>query len=299
MTEVAVAARGLLDAHPHCRATPRLAMLDFDVEMRTPDDKLTRYLTELYAPMQSTQPGPADHVLTLSSSGPAGATTWSVHLDATRVIASPAPSVAFSYLLWEANRRAIDATSDLVAVHASAAVSGDVAIVLPGPMGAGKSTLVASLVRAGLGYLTDEVVGFDASTGLIRPYPKYISVGEALDDLVPPVPESIRAFIGDQRLVPPDAIRRGAAAGATRPRVIVTPRYERGATAALERLSPAAALGMLAQHAFHIERDGQRTLDVLADVVEQSSCFALVSGDVPTATSVLLDQLDRVQEPVS
>ena len=151
--------------------------------------------------------GDAEHVLTLSSS--AGALVGAPRRD--RVLSTPAPSIAFSYLLWEANRRAIDATSDPVLVHASAAVFDGTAIVLPGPMGAGKSTLVASLVRQGLGYLTDEVVAFDPSTGTIRPYPKYLSLGREFAQLLAAAPpETVRAFVGDQTLVPPDALRSGA-----------------------------------------------------------------------------------------
>jgi len=280
--------RHRLDEYPAGGETPRLELLGFDVVMRVPNEELAAYLTELYAPMVT--PGRAEHVLTLSSS----AGLWSVHIDATRVLSTPAPSVAFSYLLWEANRRAIDATTVAVPVHASAAVFDGGAIVLPGPMGAGKSTLVAALVRAGLGYLTDEVAAFDPVTRAIVPYPKYLSLGPELAHLLAAPPESVRPFIGDQTLVPPDVLRPGAAAPAAVPRLVVAPRFERGAAATIEPLRPAEALSTLAQHAFHIEQDGPRTLDVLAGVVEQASCYRLVSGDVEEATALLLDLIDEV-----
>lgn len=283
MADLAVRVRRVLDGYPSGGETPRLALLDFDVAVRTPTEDLARYLTGLYAPLQVA--GTAEHLLTLTTN----AGIWSVHLDATRVITTPAPSIAFSFLLWEANHQAIDRTSDRVLVHASAAEFDGAAIVLPGPMGAGKSTLVASLVRAGLGYLTDEVVALDPSSGLIRPYPKYLSLGGALGDLAPAPPESVRPFVGEQHLVPPDAIRSGALGAPVRPRLVVTPRYERGATTTVEPLGPAEAVSTLAQHAFHIERDGQRTLDVLARVVEASSCYRLVSGDIDEATAALLE----------
>ncbi len=288
MAEPVSRLRRLIDEIPARGETPRLSLLDFDVVMRVPDEDLARYLTELYAPMRTS--GTAAHVLTLSSRQG----FWSVHLDATRVLSTPAPSIAFSYLLWVANRQAIEATTGPVLVHTSAATSGDAAIVLPGPMGAGKSTLVAALVRAGLGYLTDEVVAFEPSSGVIRPYPKYLSLGSEFAPQVTPLPESLRVFVGDQTLVPPDALRPGAVAPAARARLIVSPRYERGATAAIEPLGGAEALSMLAQHAFHVERDGQRTLEVLAEVVECSSCYRLVSGTVEEATAALLELIDAL-----
>ncbi|MGZ4753983.1 MAG: hypothetical protein ACXWA9_03710 [Acidimicrobiia bacterium] len=300
MDEPRAEVRRLLDGYPNTAegeragATPRLCLLGFDVEMHTPDAELTRYITQLYAPMRRADQ--AEHVLTLSRSGPAGAAgpEWAVHLDAIRVVATPAASIAFQYLLWEANRQAIESSTDFVLVHASAAVFDGMAMVLPGPMGAGKSTLAAALVREGLGYLTDEVVALDPATGLIRPYPKYLSLGGALADLVPQPPASIRAFLGDQHLVAPEAIRPGSIAAAAPPRLVVAPRYEPGAGTTLDRLTPAAALSILAQHAFHIERDAQRTLDVLGTVVDHSQCFQLVSGDVAGATATLLELVAEI-----
>jgi hypothetical protein len=52
---------------------------------------------------------------------------------------------------------------------------------------------------------------------------------------------------------------------------------------------PAAGLAALAQHAFHIDADAARTLEVLGALVEQAECYELVSGDVPGATRILLE----------
>jgi hypothetical protein len=288
--------RSRLDEVPSGGATPRLALLGFDVVMRVPDPTLAAYLTELYAPLRV--PGVATSVLTLSQRGSGDDTRYAVHLDATRVVTTPAPSVAFHYLLWEANRQAIDRTRGSVLVHAAAAAADGMAVVLAGPMGAGKSTLVAALVQSGLGYLTDEVVALDPVSGEVLPYPKYLSLGGALAGLAPAPPSGIGPFLGDQQLAAPDAIRPGAVSGPGRPRLVVFPRYERGATAQVEPLRPAEALSMLAQHAFHIEEDGPRTLEVLARTVEASACFRLVSGDVEGATAALLRLVGSVRTPV-
>jgi hypothetical protein len=313
MAEAGAPVRRLLDAYPWAGTTSRLALLGFDVELRATDADMVALLADLYAPLRV--PGPAEHVLSISSTtrdprranGPAeiggrpsagrGA-RWEVHLDGVRLILTEAASIAFRHLLFEANRHAIDGTPDLVLVHASAAVLDGRAIVMPGPMGAGKSTLVAALVDAGLGYLTDEVVALDPATGVVVPYPKYISLGPALAHLVPDPRAEIRAILGDQRLVSPDAIRPGALAAAALPRVVVFPRYERGAATAVTRLRPAAALSRLAQHAFHLDHDGPRVLATLATTVERSSCFEMVSGDVDEARDALLALLDGAREPV-
>jgi hypothetical protein len=164
-------------------------------------------------------------------------------------------------------------------------------MVLPGPMGAGKSTLAWSLVQAGCSYLTDEVVALDPATGVIRPYPKYLSLGAAFADLAPPVPAGMRTVVGDQQLVPARAIRADAVSGPARPSVVVLPRYEPGARTALEPLAAADAFPAVAQHVFHLDRDGDRVLATVAAMVEGASCYRLVSGDVDAARDALLGVL--------
>ena len=296
MPDAEAAVRRLLDDHPAAGETPPLRLLDFDVVLRVPDAALGAYLTDLYAPLQAT--GNAAHVLTLAAAG----SGWSVHLDETRLLLTPARSVALRTLLWEANRQAIERTREPVLVHASAVARGGRAIVLPGPMGAGKSTVAAALVRAGLGYVTDEVVAIDAGTGRIRPYPKYLSLGAQLAELVPGPPPGVREYLGDQVLVAPDALRAGAwdpTAGPPAPALVVVPRYEPGASAALEPLDRATTLATLAQHAFHLSADCQRTLDVLDALVERAPGYSLVSGDIEGATEVLMALLDDASTMVT
>jgi hypothetical protein len=62
-----------------------------------------------------------------------------------------------------------------VFVHAGVVGVGGRAIVLPGRSFAGKTTLVAALVKAGTEYWSDEYAVLDAD-GLVHPYPKPLSV---------------------------------------------------------------------------------------------------------------------------
>jgi hypothetical protein len=64
---------------------------------------------------------------------------------------------------------------DHVFVHAGVVGVEDHAIVLPGRSFAGKTTLVAALVKAGAEYWSDEYAVLDAD-GLVHPYPKRLSV---------------------------------------------------------------------------------------------------------------------------
>jgi hypothetical protein len=64
---------------------------------------------------------------------------------------------------------------DHVFVHAGVVGVENRAIVLPGRSFAGKTTLVAALVKAGAEYWSDEYAVLDAD-GLVHPYPKPLSV---------------------------------------------------------------------------------------------------------------------------
>jgi hypothetical protein len=66
-----------------------------------------------------------------------------------------------------------------VFIHAGVVGVSERAIVLPGHSFAGKTTLVAALMRLGAGYWSDEFAALDAD-GLVHPYAKPLSVRNAL-----------------------------------------------------------------------------------------------------------------------
>lgn len=67
-----------------------------------------------------------------------------------------------------------------VFVHAGAVSWNGGAIVIPGRSYSGKSTLVAALVRAGAGYLSDEYAIID-SRGRVRPFARPLALRRASD----------------------------------------------------------------------------------------------------------------------
>lgn len=76
----------------------------------------------------------------------------------------------------------------LVFIHAGAVAHHGRVIVLPGTSMAGKTTLVAELVRAGAGYLSDEYAVLDAD-GLVHPFARRLSVREPTGRREVPVTE--------------------------------------------------------------------------------------------------------------
>ena len=78
-------------------------------------------------------------------------------------------------------------------------------VVVHGVSGAGKTTLTAALVQAGLAYVTDETVCLDPDTLVIEPFPKPLTVKpgsqELLAHLAPP-PDEISEGSGNWQLPP-------------------------------------------------------------------------------------------------
>src|SRR5213083_451551 len=64
----------------------------------------------------------------------------------------------------------IQARPDLLWFHAGAAASGDCAVLLPGPRGHGKSTLVTGLCARGWTYLSDDIVPIDPISSRVVPF---------------------------------------------------------------------------------------------------------------------------------
>lgn len=69
-------------------------------------------------------------------------------------------------------RTFIDRTPDLLWFHAAAAASPEGAVLIVGPFGAGKSTIVTELCDAGWAYLSDDVIPIDPKTMKALAYPR-------------------------------------------------------------------------------------------------------------------------------
>jgi hypothetical protein len=83
----------------------------------------------------------------------------------------------------------------LRAVHAGAVLLGERALLLPGITHAGKSSLVAELLRRGATYFSDEYALID-SEGLVHPYPRPLLLRNGSPQQFPMLPEECNASTG-------------------------------------------------------------------------------------------------------
>ncbi|QNI33675.1 hypothetical protein H7849_07035 [Alloacidobacterium dinghuense] len=84
----------------------------------------------------------------------------------------------------------------LRAVHAGAVLLGERALLLPGATHAGKSSLVAELLRRGATYFSDEYAFID-SRGYVHPYPRPLLVRNGCPEQLPMLAEEYNATVGD------------------------------------------------------------------------------------------------------
>ena len=263
---------------------PSFDALGLSFSVACGDPGLSARLDDLLSPLASV--GPAAHRYDL---GPAGAIEpelpYEVLFDDHRVAGVATWSAMVDALVHDLNRRVVDSSPHLL-LHAGGVAGAGVAVALPGLSEAGKTTLTAGLVRAGLGYLTDEALAFDRETLLVQPYPKPLSIDPGawplFPELAPPDPGE-EGYDCVQWQVPATAIRPGAVADPCPVVAVVFPRYEAGADTALVPVGRGEALVELAKNTFHFKERGAPELDLLAALARGVECYRLTMGDLDRA----------------
>jgi HprK-related kinase A len=279
--------------------TPSLNGLSYRFAVRTDDERLGRHLDSLLAGLRA--PGPVDHWYSVTAAVDGG---YDVTRDDEPVALAQHPGDAAGWLVWDVNRLTAEAGGAHLLFHAAGVAAGGTGMVLPGPSGSGKSTLCAGLARAGLSYLSDELVALELDTGRLLPYAKPITIKAgsfaALRALGPPAGSGsgdAEAWAGDEwageeRLLPVG----GAAVAVGRPcepGFIVVPRYEKGAPTRLAPLSATEAFVALAVNAVNFKAHGTVGTDALGALVARCECVALTMSDLGEACRLVEDLVGR------
>ena len=207
------------------------------------------------------------------------------------LISCPTVSNLLSQFCWHVNSETIRRTGDFVLIHSGAvqAPGGD-AVLLPAASGSGKTTMVAALVQAGFGYLSDEGAAIDPIGRQVHPYPKALTFKKLLTDHFPslrPLSEQRTPVIGQWNVMA-DELRPGALAdGPAEVRYIIAPRYVPGAPTDLRPISPAAGATILLRNMLNVSLYGPRALPLVADLACQSKSFELTYGDLAAAVEAV------------
>lgn len=207
-----------------------------------------------------------------------------------RTDAPPAATVAAEsapVALAELTRVAVE-HSPLLCLHAGVVSGGSGLVAIPGPSGLGKTTLVAALLRAGFGYVSDEALAVDRTSGRVTAFPRPLALAA---DVWPLVGDGVGAAppAGTERLVTPALLGRvGPDSG--RVHDIVLARRVGGST----RVEPAPrgeAVPALLSRAFNHYRDPEATFRAVVGMVRAARVWRASYGQAPELAEHLAELL--------
>jgi hypothetical protein len=167
---------------------------------------------------------------------------------------------------------------EAIFVHAGVVSHNGVAIIIPAASFAGKTTLVAALVKAGAIYYSDEFAVVDRD-GLVHPYAKALSVrddGKLLqtDHAV----ESLGGVAGEEKL------RLG---------LVVITSYKPDAEWNPQRLSQGAGAMALLANAVPARERSEEVMEAISRAVEGSAVIQSDRGEADAVAPLLLRELER------
>ncbi len=165
----------------------------------------------------------------------------------------------------------------LRAVHAGTVLWCGRALLLPGVSHAGKSSLVAELLRRGATYFSDEYALIDAG-GLVHPYPRPLLVRNGCPEQLPVLPEECNAAVGDA----PAPIGW-----------ILALQYLPDATWSVKPTSQSEALLNLLRNTPHVLADSPDMVGAFQHAVAGAVCYAGHRADAVHAASHILQLISN------
>ena len=197
---------------------------------------------------------------------------------------------AFAMLEWGLNWCVAAHSHQYLIIHAAVVEREGRAAILPGPPGAGKSTLCAGLINRGWRLLSDELALFDMERsqlfGMCRP----VNLKNASIDIIRkfapdvamtlPVADTTKGTISLMR--PPSGSVKTANCGAS-PAWIVLPNFSAGSQPMMAVQGRAETFMLIAEQAFNYDIHGAKGFSAVGDLVERSQCHRLTYGSLDDA----------------
>ena len=275
---------------------PGFDALGFTFTVTATDARVGAYLEHVLDGLRSTTD--AEHRYAIIDAGPGRSRRHVLTLDDSEVSDAEYAESLVTSLVHHVNREAIERVAG-PALHAGGVEHDEIGAVFPGRSEAGKSTLVAALVRAGLLYLSDEAVALDRDTRLIRPYPKPLSLDPGawsmFPELEPCVELPTERYKEDQWQVAPQDLGR---VGSSCPLgVIAFPHYSPTHETALLPISRAEALIELANNTFGFKESSRANLETLTTATRSADCYRFMIGDLAGAVDVITKLLGASASP--
>ena len=264
------------------------AALDHAFDLKVEDPAVAAGLARLVAPLRSGgHHGGVSHYEVRCE--PEAQLPVTLYVDGERLCSGRTATDLSSRLTWHINRSVITrSTPHHVLLHASAATTGGLTVILPADMESGKTTTVAGLLRNGFDYVTDEAVAIDPVHGWVTPFPKLLSLDQGSWPLFPECAPHPALPPGVQWYLTPQDLGAAVAAGPVAPpRLVVFPRYVAGSRTQIVPLPRAEALHELVRMTFGFPDHAGRNLRTLGAIAARATVARLVIGSLDDAVGAV------------
>lgn len=205
---------------------------------------------------------------------------------------------AFPMLEWGINWCIAAHSHGFLIVHAAVIERQGMAVILPAPPGAGKSTLCAALINRGWRLLSDELALYDSENkwlyGMARPVSlknqsiEVIRNHTPVAEITSPVPDTTKGTVALLRPPSDSVLQVKTPAKPTR---IVLPRYQAGAETLLEPLSKGKTFMLIAEQSFNYNVHGREGFEAVGSLVDSCECFEFTYSCLTDAERVFDDFL--------
>ena len=162
-----------------------------DASDREAHTVLERYVFP-WLPRMANAGGPHDLHLRID----AIADQFQMSVDDVAVASAPRAMGLVPDLIRTLDEAVVQRLTNLRAIHAGAVVLNGRALLLPGATHAGKSSMIAELLRRGATYFSDEYALIDAY-GCVHPYPRPLLLRNGCPEQIPMLPEECNASVGN------------------------------------------------------------------------------------------------------
>lgn len=196
-----------------------------------------------------------------------------------RVRSTAASAVALAWRHLELHVAANSA--DPVFLHAGAVRIGSTGVILPGVSGAGKTTLVVELARAGATYFSDEYALIDGR-GLLHAYPRPAHIRSA-------------GTLGRGRETAPETVASSVGGPPVDVSLVILAHFAEGARWQYRDLNPGEATVALMSHAVAARARTRAVMDVLARLSESARCVRGSRGDTAAVVEWILEVVAQDQ----
>ena len=220
-------------------------------------------------------------------------TGWQLQRDQAILQMALNPLTLFEPLMQAALQCLITPQQQHLIFHAGGVAVAAQGILLCGPTGSGKSTLVAQLLADGFTYLSDEVVALPLDSLQLSGFARslVLKVGSAFLWQAAPTSDDLLFLPDGLTWISPTFWGHDCVQQQATPQLLLFPRYEANSALMLRPLSPATAAFHLIQHLVNARNLPQHGLPVVKQLAQTIPAYEIHFGDGLAVAAWLRQQL--------